>query len=100
MSAYLPTRSTISAGSVETIQRDAACSAVRAEASRSISRGSSTPTFCSPGSARAAHSRVSSIARWRSVSYATFTSIIISIVPGSRPAFFAPSCTAGMRVFV
>ena len=65
-------------------------------ASRSISRGSSTPIFCSPDSARAAQTFVSSIARARSVSKLTFISIIRSSVPGSRPAFAAPS-TSGRQ---
>ena len=58
------------------------------------------PIFCSPGSARAAQTLVSSIARPRSVSKETFISIILSIADASRPAFSAPSARAGRSVSV
>ena len=69
-------------------------------ASRSISRGSWTPVFLSPDSASAAQTLVSSIARAWSGSKLTFISIMRSIAPASRPAFSAPSASAGSSVSV
>ncbi len=61
-------------------------------------RGRATPALSSAGSASAAHSRVSDMARSRSASKETFISIVRSIFPGSRPASRAPVSTAGSSV--
>src|SRR5712692_9511816 len=66
-------------------------------ARRSISRGSSTSALTSAGSASAAQIFVSSIARRRSMSYETLTSIILSSDEGLRPSAGAPCVLRNLR---